>query len=208
MAARSDSVGHYEVVAPIAGPYAVSFQRSGLATLNLANVNLDAGRNVVIDTAMTMEATALPGVKVVGKGIVERNPGNPHKYDEFLKRKALGVGHFLTREDIDAHANAHTPELFNNIAGLKVRTRGTTWFLQSQRCSGRFIPGLGPMGQGTPTHDLDPVLFLDGNKVDISVLYELVPSQIEAIEVYQGSAQLPAAAKGNACFAIFVWLRN
>lgn len=53
-----------------------------------------------------------------------------------------------------------------------------------------------------------PILFVDGMRVrGLSFLNSISPAQIEGIEVYQGAAQLPAEAKGNACAAIFIWLK-
>jgi hypothetical protein len=58
----------------------------------------------------------------------------------------------------------------------------------------------------SPVH---PILFIDGFRVrGLGTLSALNPSDIEAIEVYQGAAQLPAEAKGNACAAIFVWVKQ
>jgi hypothetical protein len=53
------------------------------------------------------------------------------------------------------------------------------------------------------------MVFIDGARMhDVSALSELSPSQVEAVEIYQGASQLPAEAKGDACFAVFVWLRS
>jgi hypothetical protein len=41
----------------------------------------------------------------------------------------------------------------------------------------------------------------------MEMLREIPPQEIEAIEVYQGAGEMPAEAKGDACFAIFIWLR-
>ncbi len=89
-----------------------------------------------------------------------------------------------------------------------MRHNGTQWFLRSQRCSGNTIPGI-DASVGGAQRKLDPMLFIDGVRVlDISALANISPGQIEAVEVYQGSAQLPAEARGDACFAVFVWLNN
>lgn len=212
-AAFTDSVGRFRVQAPIAGKYNLSFQHGGLATLRVDDVNLSATTPSIVDTALTV-ATTLPKVRVVGASEPGALPGNPHRLDEFYQRKSLGVGTFLTRADIDSHANAYTQELFNQVPGLKVRTHGSQWYLRSQRCSGKFIPGLGGAGLTSPANSppdesLDPMVFIDGmRQKEVTMLYELIPTQIEAIEIYQGAAEMPAEAKGNACFAIFVWLRR
>jgi hypothetical protein len=211
-AVLTDSLGRFHVSAPTSGTYRLSFQRAGLATLTVEKIAISASQTAIVDTALTV-ATVLPNVTVSGVAETSALPGNPHRLDDFYRRKAMGNGVFLTKSDIDDHANAYTQELFSHIAGLKVRTHGSEWFLRSQRCSGRGIPGLdaGALGGSIagPDPKLEPMVFIDGHRVqDFKMLYELVPSQIEAIEVYQGAAELPAEARGDACFAIFVWLRR
>jgi len=211
-AVLTDSLGRYQITAPAAGVYRLSFQHPGLATLTIDKITISTTQAAVVDTSLIV-ATVLPKVTVSEVAEVSSLPGNPHRLDDFFRRKAFGTGVFLTRSDIDSHANAYTQELFGKIPGLKVRTHGSEWYLRSQRCSGRGIPGLdaGSLTGGVagPDPKIEPMVFIDGYRVqDPKTLYELVPSQIEAIEVYQGAAELPAEAKGDACFAIFVWLRR
>jgi hypothetical protein len=213
MAALSDSLGRYSMTAPQSGSYVLNFSRAGLNALDGVAVALSAGSEKVVDATLTRSVTKLATVDVVGESVVERPAGNPHKYDEFHRRRALGMGTFLTREQIHSRPRHQMQELFNGIPGIKVRHNGTAWKLQSQRCSGRSIPGLDVAALAGATSGPDPkynpMLFIDGVKVqDITAISELSPSQVEAIEVYQGAAQLPSEARGDACFAIFVWLRN
>lgn len=120
------------------------------------------------------------------------------------------MGTFLTREDIEARPLTRIQQLFSSIPGLKVRQIGTQWVIQSQRCS-VGLPSAGMQREaerGIKDPKWFPLLFIDGFRVNgIATLNDISPSAIEAIEVYQGSAQLPAEARGDACAAIFVWLR-
>jgi hypothetical protein len=212
-AVRADSVGRYRIVAPSAGIFRLRFQGPGLGLVESPRLSLRAGVDESFDAVLALSPTQLPTVRVAGVREVSAPPGNPHKYDDFLARKALGFGHFITRADIEAKPQSETLSLFAQIPGIKLRSHGVSWYLQSQRCSGKSIPGLGtgllgrePTGRNP---SMSPLLFIDGAIVyDMEVLREIKPEQIEAIEVYQGGAQLPAAAKGNSCFAIFVWLRS
>lgn len=212
-AVRADSLGRYRIVAPSNGVFRLRFQGPGLGLVESPGLSLRSGVDAVFDAVLTLAPTQLPTVRVAGLREVQAPPGNPHKYDEFMRRKALGFGHFITRADIEAKPQSETLSLFSHIPGIKLRSHGVSWYLQSQRCSGKSIPGLGGgLLGGVPISrdpSKSPLLFIDGAIVyDIDVLREIKPDQIEAIEVYQGAAQLPAAAKGNSCFAIFVWLRS
>ena len=52
-------------------------------------------------------------------------------------------------------------------------------------------------------------VFVDGMKVTepFVTLASLNANDVEAIEVYRGTAELPAEAAGNGCAAIMVWTR-
>ena len=156
----------------------------------------------------SIAASTLPEVTVTAKSPVATSGPNYRKYDLFLMRRKLGMGTFLTREQIDSKPATQTYQLFQNIPGLKISQSGTQWIIKSQRCPS--LPGSG----GRPL-DLDrdhptlPQIFIDGFRVrGLNSLNSIKPNEVEAIEVYQGAAQLPAEAKGDACAAIFVWLRQ
>ena len=153
-------------------------------------------------------ASTLPEVTVTAKSAVSTSGPNSRKYELFLMRRKLGMGTFLTRDQIDSKPASQTYQLFQNIPGLKISQHGTQWIIRSQRCPAK-LPTAGPppdMDRDTPDF---PILFIDGFRVrGLNTLNTLKPSDVEAIEVYQGAAQLPAEAKGNACAAIFIWLRQ
>jgi hypothetical protein len=214
MGALSDSLGRYRLSVASDGHYTLAFTRSGLKPVEGVKVTLRKGVEEVVDATLSRGVTTLSTVNVVGERTMDRPPGNPHKYDEFLRRRAIGLGTFLTREEIHSRPRHQIQEIFNGIAGIKVRHHGTQWFLRSQRCSGKFIPGLdggavGGSSTGAIDPKLNPMLFIDGIRVhDHTALSDLSPSQVDAVEIYQGGSQMPVEARGDACFAIFVWLKN
>jgi hypothetical protein len=209
----TDSVGSYHITATSPGTYRLAFYRRGLETVEVSNVKLQRGAEIVVDAQLAREITALPTVSIIEKSEVDRLPGNTHKYDEFFRRRSQGIGHFLTRADLDAKPRLRMPDVFNGIPGIKVRTSGSSWHLQSQRCSGSSIPGLDEGALGGPSagrrSKLLPMVFIDGQRAyDFEELTRLSPGEVEAVEIYQGASQMPAEAKGDACFAVFVWLRR
>lgn len=212
MAASTDSVGKYSFTAREQGTYTLSIGASGLDPIQTQPFQLIAGADTVLDIVLSLGTTRLSTVVVKGaKSVVSASMANPGKYDEFLRRRELGIGTFLTREQIEAKPNAQTFELFSAIPGLKVRQHGTEWFVQSAHCRS-VLPGgkLTSMEDDDPTApERYPTLFIDGVHVrGLATLRDINPSQIEGIEVYQGSSELPAMAKGNSCAAIFVWLKS
>lgn len=213
MGALSDSVGRYRIAAPSTGHYRLTFSRAGLLRFETQDLELRLGTDLVFDATMTTSVTTLASVEVVAEAPVERPSGNPHKYDEFLRRRKFGLGTFLTRKELESRPRHQLQDIFNGVPGIKVRHNGSQWTLQSQRCSGKSIPGLDAgalAGRSVgPDKKMTPMLFIDGSRVfDIYALSDISPAQVEAVEVYQGAAQLPAEAKGDACFAIFIWLKS
>lgn len=209
-AVQSSPEGTYSISAPAPGRYYLSVQKAGLTTIETPPFLLAASTPVIKDIDATIAAPTLAAVTVTGKSVVKTSGPNKHKYDEFLLRRSLGIGTFLTREQIEAKPSTQTPQLFQGISGLKVSQHGTQWFIHSQRCPAK-LAAAGPGAENMDGDDPEffPILFIDGFRVKgLSTLQDINPSQIEGIEVYQGASQLPAIAKGNACAAIFVWLRQ
>jgi TonB-dependent receptor-like protein len=156
--------------------------------------------------------TQLAAVRVRGMRDLDPSAIDPHKYDQVVMRRELGAGHFLSRKDIEVRNARVTRDLLDGIPGLSVRQDGDSSIIRSRRCSGKSIPGLdsGPVG-GSPTADnkQQPMLFVDGHRLSgILALEDIHPGDIEAIEVFQGASELPAEAKGDACFAIYIWLKT
>jgi hypothetical protein len=210
--AMSDSVGRYSVQVPASGRYKLLVAASGFDPVQTPEMAFESASvlNLDIKVSPVGEATQLEKVVVEGeKPIVHTSLANPHKYDDFLLRRKLGIGTFLTREQIEAKPVTQTPQIFSQIAGLKVRQHGTEWYIQSQRCPAKLSGGRELEDMDDPDPWLYPILFVDGHQIKgLKFLSSISPNEIEAIEVYQGAAQLPADAKGDACAAIYIWLKS
>src|SRR5687768_2744231 len=100
MGALSDSLGRYRLSVAADGQYTLAFTRSGLKPVEGVKVSLRKGLEEVVNATLARGVTTLSTVNVVGERGMDRPPGNPHKYDEFLRRRAIGLGTFLTREQI------------------------------------------------------------------------------------------------------------
>jgi hypothetical protein len=209
---NSGPEGNYSITAAENGTYTLSVSGPGLNPIQTQPVQLLAGKPTNLDIALSLGAPKLATVVVKGaKSVVHASSANPGKYNEFLRRRELGIGTFLTREQIEMKPSAQTFELFTSIPGLKVRQNGTQWYVQSAHCRSLLPAGSrNTMDDDDPTTpERYPILFIDGVRVrGLGYLREINPSQIEGIEIYQGASELPPIAKGNACAAIFVWLKS
>jgi hypothetical protein len=116
-----------------------------------------------------------------------------HGFDE---RRALGIGQFLTREDFGHRAGVSLGELMRSFRGVRVSCRTGTCVPYMQRAPANCAP----------------LFILDEIEVEPFQAVRLVSQDIEAIEVYQGLAQLPLELSNNErqgrCGAVVVWTRR
>jgi len=210
-ATLADSSGSYRVTAPEPGIYTLSIQGRGLTTLISPKIKLTPSGEEVYDASLELAVSALPTITVKDRALVHAPPGNPHKYDDFLMRRKLGFGHFITRAEIESKPQNDTRTLFVGISGVKYWQNGTDWYLRSQRCPGGADATRRPNQPIQATSPGDPVIFVDGIQISkwngLEMLRTIPPNEIEAIEVFQGLSEMPGQLKGDACFVIFIWRR-
>jgi len=171
------------------GKYSISIRHLGYAELK-APLATSAG---VSDWLYTL----VPATTTLQKVVVKASELKPDRYagttrfDAFYRRRAQGLGTFLTRETIDKR-NAQKSEDLLRMAGVQIRYRGSTPFAQFPRCDqvNVYIDGI-------RSHDG----FRD--------FFSLSPLDIEAMEVYHGLATVPPefSPEPNDCAAIVVWTR-
>jgi Outer membrane cobalamin receptor protein len=114
------------------------------------------------------------------------------RFDDFYRRRAQGLGTFLTREDIDARAAEKPEDLLRSVTGIRIRYQGMNPFIEFLRCDQVNVY-------------IDGALSHDGYRD----FFGLSPLDIEAIEVYHGLATVPPefTPHPNDCAAIVVWTR-
>ena len=128
------------------------------------------------------------------------------KYDDFFRRRKAGFGTFITREAIEKMNAFHTHEIIRNIPGVRVSSMSgdpETVRVNFVRCSGgrsnvavyidgqRLIPRVG-RGQGGDLAEM---------------LSRISAPQIEMMEVYRGTAEVPGELSEDACAAVVIWTR-
>ena len=128
------------------------------------------------------------------------------KFDEFYERRHTSVGGtFLTREDIAQTGKVNLVDLLRGMPGVKVeQDRFGTPNVIFTRCK-TSLEQKHPSG----IDDKTVQIFIDGQKVnDFTLTIQMLKtSDVEAMEIYQGVASLPQAARGDGCAALFIWTR-
>lgn len=124
-------------------------------------------------------------------------------FQEFEQRRARGIGTFITRDQIDARNTSATSDLFRNLPTVRlVRTNSGLGIRFPTTFSNLRRPG---------ADACTPMIWLDGQRAPGMEIDEVLPSDIQAIEMYRGVATTPAqfATGGSApCGAIVIWTRR
>jgi hypothetical protein len=211
MAALSDSSGSYSMSVSVGSYQLKATGPTGSDETVTPFFVVAPDRPALVDVAL-VSTTQLAAVRVTEKKDIDATAIDPHKFDQVLMRRQLGAGHFMSRQDIEVRNARVTRDLLDGIPGLSVHQDGDSSVIRSTRCSGKSVPGLDTgtlVGGPQTTNNSQPMLFIDGHHMaGILALEDIHPGDIEAIEVFQGASELPAEAKGDACFAIYIWLKG
>ncbi|HEU4563632.1 MAG TPA: carboxypeptidase regulatory-like domain-containing protein [Gemmatimonadaceae bacterium] len=197
---RSDTAGRFSLPIPPVGTYTLRARRVGyipLVTGALPSVGL-AGLDVAV------ELTAAPA-ELADTVTVTAPPFHPLMAG-FEERRRLGLGTFITREQLEKRGGATLPELLREIPGIAVAYSPRT------RASARSIRSA--TGRGCSA-----VVFLDGTRMNGAedspqfvrlVMESITANTIEAIEIYKDRAELPPqfGHPEVRCGAIVVWTRR
>lgn len=124
----------------------------------------------------------------------------PRGFEEVYRRGAKGTGTFIWREQIDSLNPMDLKTLLQVVPGLHVNDRGIFF----HRCYGSRVL----WGE-------NPELWVDGMRVTAlgsmnTEIKAIVPSDIQAIEVYSSVGRIPAEflAGGSPCAVIAVWRKR
>src|SRR5688572_22383934 len=140
-------------------------------------------QNVQVLTPVVTEAV-LP----YGKPLRYQHTG---RFDDFYERRARRPGTFFTREDIESGGRANVFELMSSVPGVIAGTRpGGIPYIRVARCVGNSIR----VGGMTPWL----ALFINGQRIRgggpqdvLEYLSQLKAADVETVEVYRGTTQLP-----------------
>jgi outer membrane cobalamin receptor len=160
-----------------------------------------------VTQAQTATPTTLTPMTVTATGTAKpARYAKTTRFDEFYERRHTSVGGtFLTREDIEKSGKVALVDLLRGMPGVKVeQDRFGTPNVIFTRCKTSLM-------QKSPSgiDDQTVQLFIDGRKVtDFTTTIQLLKTgDVEAMEIYQGVASLPQAARGDGCAALFIWTR-
>jgi len=192
-----DERGQFRIAGLAAGRHVLRVRALGFAAIE---GTLDLVADSTIEVDVTLErVTALDTVRTLAATVSLYGP------PDFRERRARGGGFYLTRDEFERNAPSRLSDILARVPGVRRHARldaaGVTAYVYTMR------------GVSTLRGEVCPInVYLDGRNLDLGQedLDRLVrPSDIEAIEVYTGSAQIPPRFNGPTarCGVLVLWTR-
>jgi len=205
---RSSTTGTYRISDIPAGSREVTVRQLGYAAQTVT-IQFTDGSTVERDFVMA-SAQVLDSVVVAAR---------PTKLPEFEERRKLGIGHYITRDELAKQENRRMSEVLLQVGGLRIeRSTGASaaWVKAGRGQMTTYQPDAYSAAVGAkPACYVD--VWLDGVRVyegargqplfDINTLQ---PAILEGVEYYAGASQTPIKyMRPNLdCGVLVVWTRR
>ena len=209
--AMSDALGNFLLISVPPGAHIVTARKIGFGA-RATRVRFGANEQLEADFLMTVNAQALPDVKVDAKAPVRA------KLVEFEERRSNAAGgRFLTQADFDKRAwSSMSDVLRSSVPGLEVR-RDASFGSRAYAVGGRLqVPGGAFTNGGAGPSPCFAAVVLDGAFVyqghsaeSLFDINSIPPSLIAGLEYYSSAASMPAKYNGTrgTCGLMMIWTR-
>jgi hypothetical protein len=204
--------GTFSLVVPIRRETVFLIRRPGYNPQAL-RMNLSSGswRGSIV---LVPGSQRLPDLEVAARYAKPARYSGTIKYDGFFKRQKLGLGTFVSRDQIEQMNAFHTIEILRGIPGIHVDigvpTDPTTADIRIPRCESDDHK------LGKVTVWIDGQLLIEsrerglhgaGSAALAEMLQRIGPTDIEMVEVFRGPGQIPGEFHWDGCAAIAIWTR-
>jgi hypothetical protein len=202
-AVTNDS-GVYEFFTLAPGRHKLVARRIGFEPEEL-RVTLEDGRHKQVDFE-------LKGVPEQLDSVMIREAGGTGRMADFWARRMVGIGAFLTRQEIEKRRPQAASDLLRTVTGVKV-IMGEGGFDRPVIYMGRNpVVSRNRTGVQSLGGDCKITYYVDGHYVPSGTFHmdDLSPLLLEAVEVYRGPAETPARfrQRDTACGVIALWTRE
>jgi hypothetical protein len=191
-AVYSDSLGVFRLANVPTGKRALHFRRLGFEPKSL-DADISQGQTLALSVTLDPFATEIEGMTV------EELTRRRQLLSDFYDRKARGFGHFITREEIEKQDPQNLSDMMRMVPGaqiIPVAGTGTSTLRFNRAQIGRDCP---------------PQYWVDGVKAYNFNIDDVVPSDVEGIEIYPGAATVPPqynTREGTTiCGVVLIWTR-
>ena len=192
---RTNESGAFRLVNTPLGASQLLLRRLGFEATSV-NLDLREGHIDSLIVSLNMSIATLPGMTVEEEAMTR----SKRLLAGFWDRRSKGWGHFVTRDEI-VDKNPHDfVDIVRMIPGV------TTQVVNGRRTI-RFNREAGMRTDCPPQYVIDGVPIENGNPDDF------MPSDVEAVEIYNGVSTTPAAFAGRpqqrtrTCGTVVIWTR-
>ncbi len=196
--AMADSSGRFEFRGVTAGTHQIRVRKVGYDSATAA-VLVSADGPSQVHVLLQPTAQPLTAVQVAGRTVEV-----PSRYAGIAVRANRNHGALFTAKDFADEFTDRTKDILQRLPGVNVNDRSVTF----ARCQDA---GTLPSIFGGTGHNAARVqVYVDGVRQGGTVsdiLNSIHPSSIELMEVYTGTARLPAEFANDACAAIAIWTK-
>lgn len=226
--ALSSPAGTFRIFAPRSKQILVQVRRPGYRAQLLA-LDGEWSGTVLLQPGVF----ELPEVKVTARYAKPAKYAGTAKYDDYFRRRRIGFGQFISREDIERRNPFRTIEILQAQPGIRtsIHPPGAAYgsVVAFARChefppkinvyiDGRkLMPERGGMGGGTESvfqqmrNDNSGDDALANRRRAMASVGEMLdripPGDIELIEIFRGPGELPGEFNDGNCGAIAIWTR-
>ncbi len=190
VAARTDTNGRFLLAALPPGAADLSLRRIAYAPL-VVSVNVPEADTTEIEIRLGGLAQSLPTV------VVKDNVDRVRALAEFESRRKTGVGHFITRAEIEKRHPLRLSDMVRTIPGAMIIP------VENGRTALRFARA--------HNNSCPPEYFLDGLRVIGFNIDDVPPGDVEGVELYPGPAGLPPEFNQlygtTVCGTVAIWTR-
>lgn len=197
------------------GPALLRVSRIGYAPVE-STVQLSAAEPFQADVELSRAPVAVSGVAA---RVAAEEPGLAGT--GFYRHRQMGLGTFLTSEDIQRTRAQQTSDVFRHVAGIRVVPTGARGHkLQSVRYgmsmsntreNGAFSRRRASDGSGDGSPRVcEMMTIVDGVPVRLDDIDDVRLQTVGAIEIYRGPSEIPPEYNhlGAACGVVAMWTRG
>jgi len=208
MSVLSRADGSFNLIIPVRGEVVVLIRRPGF---NAQALRVDLTRSSFWRGSIVLRPGSfrLPDIEVTARNAKPAAYAGTAKYDDFFRRERLGLGTFISREQIERSNAFHTIEILRGIPGIRADFHPviTDQAVSFARCSPRD-----PEYNVTVWIDGQRLYPEGGSKASPRAVAEMIsritPTGIEMMEIYRGGSQIPGEFHSDGCAAIVIWTRH
>jgi hypothetical protein len=187
---RTDSAGAFVLSQLPSGPTDVTFRRLSFSPVVL-NIQVPPEDTTEVEVTLGVVAQRLTGV------VVQAQPDHLRELYAFETRRKQGIGHFITRGQIEDRNPSLLSDMVRMVPGVSLIAA------DNGRTGMRFARVARP--------NCPPQFYVDGIQVMGFSIDDMPPRDVEGVELYAGPAGLPPeynrVYSNVICGSVLIWTR-